>query len=108
MISAPAASRPATTGGTASVASSTTMPDEHGDRLLGAGAERHHLAAHHIGRVDGEHFGIGVDVLAQRLPCSPHEQRVAGLELDPASPSRHVVAQTPTTVSSPLSVTIPR
>ena len=67
--------------------------DEHGDRLLGADAERHHLAAHDVGLVDGEHVGVGVDVLAQRLPRAAHEQRVAGLELDAGVAERHVVAQ---------------
>ncbi len=91
--SAPAVNRAATTGGTASVASNTTIPHEQGDRLLGAGAERHHLATHDIGRIDGEHVGIGVDVLAQRLPRPAHEQRVAGLELDAGVAEWQVVAQ---------------
>ncbi len=69
------------------------MPHEHGDRLLGAGAERHDLATHDIGRIDGEHVGVGVDVLAQRLPRATHEQRVAGLELDAGVAERLVVAQ---------------
>ena len=103
---APAASSPATAGGTAPVASS----DDHRRRARRARASRPARAARpagaRLGRVDDEHVGV-VEVLVERAPGALQQQRVAGRERRLAGPSSSPLRCTARTTRSPLSVTMP-
>ena len=53
--------------------------EEHADRALRSGAERHRLPANELGGVDDEDVGV-VEVLAECIPRTLKENRVAGGE----------------------------
>jgi hypothetical protein len=79
MMSSPAASRAATAGGTAPVASSTTMPASTPSASLAPIPEGHDLAADGVGLVHRQDL-VAVEVGRQRRPGSSHQDRVAGGE----------------------------
>ena len=64
------------TAGTAPVARSITIAEEHGDGLLRPRAHGHGLPADELRRVDDEDVGV-IEVLVERLPGPLEQQRVA-------------------------------
>ena len=78
---APAASSPATAGGTTPVTSRANHAHQDQDRLPGAEPKRYGLAANRIGLVHDEHAGV-LGLRVKRGPWALEEEHVARVQLD--------------------------